>query len=65
MVLSPLEDNKCTVVWVDFGDKEEVEFGRIHEITKEIRKKSIFSLPMKNTWTEYGSSLAKLHQEVN
>ena len=65
MILGPLENDKCQVVWVDFGDKEEVKAGWFNEITREIRKKSIFSLPMKNIWKEYDTCLAKLHQEVS
>ena len=65
MILSPLKDGKCTVVWVDYGDKEEVEKGFVLDIKSEQRNKSLYTLAVKNEWTVYEQALFKLQADVS
>ena len=64
MVLSPLVDDTCSVVWVYFGDKEQVKKGFVLDMKKEQRNKSLYSLPIKNKWTDNEQALYKLQAEV-
>lgn len=64
MVLSPLKDETCSVVWIDFGDKEEVKKGFVLDVKKDHLKKAIYTLPIKNKWTDFEQALYKLQTEV-
>ena len=64
MVLSPMANGTCTVVWVDYGDKEQVKKGFVLEIKNEQRNKPLYTLPVKNKWTDHEQALKKLQVEV-
>ena len=65
MVLSPLKDGKCSVVWVDYGDKEDVAKGFVLDIKPDQRNKSLYTLAVKNSWTDYEQALYKLQADVS
>ena len=52
----------CSVVWVDYGEREQVKKGFVLDIKNEQHNKPIYTLPVKNKWNDY--QLYKLQDEV-
>ena len=63
-MLSPLANGYCSVVWVDYGGTEKVKRGFVLDIKNEHRNKPLYTLPVKNKWTDHKQALKKLQAEV-